>query len=60
VLLAAFIVKSLPLTALRTLVTVVVLYAAITMLRAAMREKGADAARPAAPLPSGAAAGDAT
>jgi hypothetical protein len=25
-----------------------------------MREKGADAARPAAPLPSGAAAGDAT
>jgi uncharacterized membrane protein YfcA len=39
VLLAAFIVKSLPLTALRALVTVVVLYAAITMLRAAWRER---------------------
>ncbi|MGH7580782.1 MAG: TSUP family transporter [Gemmatimonadales bacterium] len=39
VLLAAFVVKSLPLTALRTLVTVVVLYAAITMLRAAWRER---------------------
>jgi uncharacterized membrane protein YfcA len=38
VLLAAFIVKSLPLTALRWLVAVVVLYAAIMMLRAAMRE----------------------
>jgi uncharacterized membrane protein YfcA len=39
VLLAAFIVKSLPLTALRALVTIVVLYAAITMLRAAWRER---------------------
>ncbi len=37
VLLAAFIVKSLPLTAMRWLVTVVVLYAAITMLRAAQK-----------------------
>jgi uncharacterized membrane protein YfcA len=43
VLLAAFIVKSLPLTALRTLVTVVVLYTAITMLRAASREDRAKA-----------------
>jgi uncharacterized membrane protein YfcA len=42
VLLAAFIVKSLPLTALRALVTVVVLYAAITMLRAAWRERKPD------------------
>jgi uncharacterized membrane protein YfcA len=39
VLLAAFIVKSLPLTALRALVTIVVLYAAIMMLRAAWRER---------------------
>ena len=42
VLLAAFIVKSLPLTAMRWLVTVVVLYAAITMLRAAQRERGTE------------------
>ena len=42
VLLAAFIVKSLPLTALRALVTVVVLYAAIMMLRAAWRERKHD------------------
>ncbi len=40
VLLAAFIVKSLPLTAMRWLVTVVVLYAAVTMLRAAQKERG--------------------
>ena len=40
VLLAAFIVKSLPLTTMRWLVTIVVLYAAITMLRAAQRERG--------------------
>ena len=39
VLLAAFIVKSLPLVALRWLVMVVVLYAAVTMLRAAMRKE---------------------
>jgi uncharacterized membrane protein YfcA len=42
VLLAAFIVKSLPLTALRALVTIVVLYAAIMMLRAAWRERKHD------------------
>ena len=42
VLLAAFIVKSLPLTALRALVTIVVLYAAIMMLRAAWRERNVD------------------
>lgn len=48
VLLAAFIVKSLPLTALRSLVTVVVLCAAVMMLRAAWRE-GRGAAVPRAP-----------
>ena len=37
VLLAAFVVKSLPLTALRWLVVAVVLYTAIAMLRAARR-----------------------
>jgi uncharacterized membrane protein YfcA len=46
VLIAAFIVKSLPLTALRWLVVVVVLYAAISMLRSAVQERSA-AARPA-------------
>ena len=40
VFLAAFIVKSLPLTAIRTLVTVVVVITAVTMLRAAWRERG--------------------
>lgn len=39
VLLAAFIVRSLPLTAMRWLVVAVVLYAAILMLRSAMRER---------------------
>jgi uncharacterized membrane protein YfcA len=38
VLLAAFVVRSLPLTAVRWLVTVVVLYTAVTMLAAAYRE----------------------
>jgi uncharacterized membrane protein YfcA len=38
VLLAAFVVKSLSLTAIRWLVTVVVLYTAVTMLAAALRE----------------------
>ncbi|HEY4934371.1 MAG TPA: sulfite exporter TauE/SafE family protein [Terriglobales bacterium] len=38
VLIAAFVVRSLPLTAVRWLVTVVVLYTAITMLTAAYRE----------------------
>jgi uncharacterized membrane protein YfcA len=50
VLLAAFIVKSLPLTALRALVTIVVLYAAVMMLRAAWRERKPDAVL--APSPS--------
>jgi uncharacterized membrane protein YfcA len=49
VLLAAFIVKSLPLTALRALVTIVVLYAAITMLRAAFRERNPDRVLAASP-----------
>lgn len=39
VLLAAFIVKSLPLTAIRALVTIVVVITAVTMLRAAWRER---------------------
>jgi len=47
VLLAAFLVKSLPLGALRWLVVVVVLYAALSMLRSAVREAKA----PAAPAP---------
>jgi len=51
VLLAAFIVKSLPLTALRWLVTVVVLYAAITMLRAAWRERNVAPVIAAPPQP---------
>jgi uncharacterized membrane protein YfcA len=49
VLLAAFIVKSLPLTALRWLVVVVVLYAALSMLRSAVVEARGSAAP--APLP---------
>lgn len=39
VLLAAFIVKSLPLTAVRALVTVVVVFTAVSMLRAAFSER---------------------
>jgi uncharacterized membrane protein YfcA len=39
VLMAASIVKSLPLTAVRWLVVVVVVYAAIAMLRSAMKER---------------------
>jgi uncharacterized membrane protein YfcA len=39
VLIAVYIVKELPLTAVRWLVVVVVLYTAITMLRAASRER---------------------
>src|SRR3712207_3898672 len=46
VLLAAFIVKSLPLTAVRALVTVVVLITAVSMLRAARREGRATASDP--------------
>jgi uncharacterized membrane protein YfcA len=52
VLLAAFIVKSLPLTALRALVTVIVLYAAVTMLRAAWKEGAPEPVHPPIPLPS--------
>lgn len=44
VLIAAFIVKSLPLSAVRWLVVVVVLYTAAVMLRSAMREKAVVAA----------------
>ena len=40
VLIAAFLVKSLPLTTLRWLVTAVVLYTAVTMLAATVRESG--------------------
>lgn len=40
VLIAAFVVRSLPLTTLRWLVVVVVTYAATTMLRSAWRERG--------------------
>jgi len=48
VLIAAFIVKSLPLDALRWLVVIVVLYAAISMLRSAVTESGRAGAAPAA------------
>ena len=44
VLLAAFLVKSLPLGAVRWLVVVVVVYTAVVMLRSALREKAAAAA----------------
>ena len=40
VLIAAFVVKSLPLTAMRWLVVIVVLYAAVAMLRSAYVERG--------------------
>jgi uncharacterized membrane protein YfcA len=43
VLIAAYIVKQLPLTYVRWLVVVVVIYAAIVMLRSAMREKSSTA-----------------
>jgi uncharacterized membrane protein YfcA len=49
VLLAAFIVKSLPLTAVRWLVIVVVVYTAVGLLRAALRER---AQSPAAVAPA--------
>jgi uncharacterized membrane protein YfcA len=42
VLIAAFVVKQLPLVWLRWLVVVVVLYAAIAMLRAAMKNTSAE------------------
>ena len=43
VLLAAFVVKSLPVTALRWLVTLVVAYTAVSLLRAAWRGHGRNA-----------------
>jgi uncharacterized membrane protein YfcA len=52
VLIAAFIVRALPLTTMRWLVVVVVTYAAITMLRSAFVERSAEAPEPAsAPTP---------
>ena len=44
VLIAAFIVKSLPLTAMRWLVVVAVVYAAFAMLRSAIQDRGLPAA----------------
>ena len=41
VLIAAYVVKSLPMTAMRWLVIVVVLYTAVTMLRSARSESAA-------------------
>jgi uncharacterized membrane protein YfcA len=46
VLIAAFIVKSLPLTMMRWLVLVVVVYTAVTLLRSAIRERRVGAADP--------------
>jgi uncharacterized membrane protein YfcA len=46
VLIAAFIVKSLPLTLMRWLVVVVVVYTAVTLLRSALRERRVAAADP--------------
>jgi uncharacterized membrane protein YfcA len=43
VLVAAYLVKSLPLTAVRWLVVIVVLYTGITMIRAALKERAAGA-----------------
>ena len=49
VLIAAFLVKSLPLTAVRWLVVVVVLYTAATLLRSAWRERASSVAVPTGP-----------
>ena len=49
VLVAAFLVKALPLTAVRWLVVVVVLYTAATLLRSAWRERTSRVAVPAGP-----------
>lgn len=46
VLIAAFLVKSLPLSAVRWLVVIVVLYTAINLLRSALRERASAAAPP--------------
>src|SRR5208282_1408848 len=52
VLVAAYIVKSLPLTALRWLVIVVVLYAAFAMLRSAVSEKHSAAGAGSSAVPA--------
>jgi uncharacterized membrane protein YfcA len=54
VLIAALIVKTLPLTAVRWLVLVVVLYTAIGLIRAARREAAAPATAPSAATPGAA------
>jgi uncharacterized membrane protein YfcA len=51
VLIAAFIVRALPLTTMRWLVVVVVTYAAITMLRSAFVERSAESPEAAEPAP---------
>lgn len=51
VLIAAYLVKSLPLLWLKWLVVIVVLYTAIAMLRSALIEKSAPVAAPATPTP---------
>jgi uncharacterized membrane protein YfcA len=48
VLVAAFIVRSLPLTAVRYLVVIVVVYTAVNLVRAAIRERGAPEPAPVA------------
>jgi hypothetical protein len=50
-LVAIFVVKQLPLMALRWLVMIVVMYAAISMLRSAFRAQPGTAAGGAAPAP---------
>jgi uncharacterized membrane protein YfcA len=52
VLIAAFIVKSMPLLYLRWLVVTVVLYAAFSMLRSAARETNPARPEPAEPTPA--------
>jgi uncharacterized membrane protein YfcA len=52
VLIAAFIVRALPLTTMRWLVVVVVTYAAITMLRSAFVERSAESPEAAEPAPA--------
>jgi uncharacterized membrane protein YfcA len=47
VLIAIFIVRQLPLAALRWLVVVVVAYASMSMLRSALRERGSALVTPA-------------
>jgi uncharacterized membrane protein YfcA len=54
VLLAAYVVRSLPLSAVRWLVIVVVVYTAASLLRTAQRERRQAAAVPPAPGPEAA------